>query len=496
MKKDALILIAGRALQAVLAIALFRVITQLLAPDQVGGVYLIFSVSYLFTSFFINPVATYMYRKLFLWHDAKTIFSHFTGYNYYVTAVSLLSFPVIWCAWRFFGVGSGLPGLLFAAEVGCYIYVLTWNISFAPVLNALDFRLSFVLLTLAAAALGLLFSPLFVYFGFPSAEYWMAGQIVALGLITIVGARVFIKKVPEPPVSIGMEKYLKKGALAGIWMFALPLAVSAFFMWAQGQSYRVLVERMSGAEFLGYLGVGFSIATSVAGILESLVQQIYLPGFYRRITGGDSAARGAALSELLAKTVPVYIIYLLFIIGVSEFLVYLLVAEKYRAVFVYARYGALIEFCRMTTNVLAAGAYSEMRTKALIQPYFWGGLASTAGVYFAALSPRPALFIPLALAVSGLVTVLGMGGAIKALTPISFDYRPALKALLASSLFLPLTFFHASGFLPVFGVLAAAGIYFAFLQYRAARRWLGGSGLPSPVPSLPGANENLSIAEQ
>jgi len=496
MKLDALVLIVGRGLQAVLAIALFRIITDVLAPSQVGGVYLIFSISYLFTSFLITPVSTYINRKIFLWHDAKNILAHLAGYNYYVTAVSLLSLPVVWCAWRYFGVGVGLSGLVFAAEVCCYIYVLTWNITFIPIMNALGHRLAFVLLTLAASALGLIFSPLLAHFGLPTAEYWMAGQITALGLVTAVSVRVFTKKVPEPPAKLLPSRYLEKGSLTGVWMFALPLAVSAFFMWAQGQSYRVIVEKMSGAEFLGYLGVGFSIATSVAGILESLVQQIYLPGFYRKITGGDKEVRGAALSELAAQTLPVYIIYLLFIVGVSEFMVYFLVAEKYRAVFVYARYGAFIEFFRMTTNVLAAGAYSEMRTKALIKPYLLGGIAAVAGVYLAALSPKPALFIPFALAASGLVTVLGMAGAIKAMTPLRFSYGPALKAVAASALFLPLAFFHAGGLWSSLGVLVVAGLYFSFLQYRVARKWLGGAGLPSQAPTLPESTENLSIAEQ
>lgn len=475
MKKDAFILIAGRGLQAILTIALFRVITHILAPAQAGGVYLIISVAFLFTSFLINPITFYINRKLFAWHDAKTIGAHLAGFNYYVAAVSLLSLPLVWCCWKFLGVGAGLSGVLFSCEVCLYIYVIIWNLTLIPILNTLGHRLSFVLLSVGTSALSLLLSPLFTHFGLPRAEYWMAGQIAALGLVTAVGVRVFAKKVPEPPATVGVNKYFEKQTLNGIWGFALPLAISSLFLWTQGQSYRVIVERMSGAEFLGYLGVGLSISTSVASILESLVQQIYLPVFYRKITGGDKAARGAALSDLVAQAAPVYIIYLFFMIGASELLVYFLAAEKYRVVFVYARYGAFIEFCRMSANVLAAGAYSEMRTKALIKPYFMGGLVAAAGVYFAALSPRSALLIPLALEVSGLVTVLGMVSAIRTMTPLLFDFRPALKTILASSLFLPLVFFHPRGLLSAFSLLAAAGSYFAFLQYRVSRRWLGGA---------------------
>lgn len=495
MKPNVIILVVGRGAQALLTVALFRVVTQYLSPSQIGGVYLMFSVSYLFTSFLINPVSTYIGRKLFSWYDEKNIFEHLSGYNYYVAFVSLLSFPLVWGLWRYFGVGGGLSGLIFSAEVSCYIYLLTWNVTFLPVLNALGHRVVFVLLTVSGAALGLLLSPLFVLYGDRSAEYWMAGQIAALGLVNLAGVRLFRKLVPEPSQVPPMKRYMGKETLSGVGAFAVPIAVSAFFMWAQGQSYRVIVENIAGAELLGYLGVGLSIATSVAGIMESLVQQIYLPGFYRKITGADKEGRGKALSDLAAQAIPVYVIYLFFIVGVSEFLVYFLVAEKYRAVFVYARYGAFVEFFRMSTNVLAAGAYSEMRTKALISPYFWGGVVAVTGVYFSTFSDNRDMLIPAALALSGLVTAVGMGISIRAMTPLSFNYFPLAKALCASALFLPLTFFHASGLWPSLYIVGVAGAYFSFLQYRAARKWINAAAFPSRTPSLARSGENVSVAE-
>lgn len=475
MKRDAVLLVAGRAAQAVLTLAAFRLLTGFLSPPEAGGVYLIISVATFFGMFALNPVFMYLGRKLFLWHDSKSVFEHLFGYNLYSILVSLSAIPVVLAAWKFFGVGAGLPGLGFSLIVACYTYVLNWNQVFLPFLNTLGYKASFVLLTLVTAALGLLFSIAAVHFIAPSAVSWMSGQIAGIGLAAVLGLYVFRKKVPEPPGAAGRSLlYAKSPVINRIAGFSGPLAGAAFFMWAQAQSYRVVAEKMNGPEFLGYLAVGFSIATSVAGILESLVQQMYLPAFYRRISGGDEGARRAALSELAAKAVPVYIIYLFFLACSSEYLASFLVAEKYRGVFVYARYGAFIEFFRMTANILASAAHSEMRTGVLIKPYLFGGIAAVAGVYFAALSPEPSVFVPLALAASGLLTLSVMWSSMNSIVPLQLDLKPLLRYALLSALFLPLTFFHETGLLPSLGLLLLSGAYFLFLQYKAAGKWLGG----------------------
>lgn len=491
MKTEVALLVAGRGVQALLTIAAFRILTSFLSPADVGNTYLILSIATLFGMFLLSPVCIYLNRQLFSWHDSKSIFDHLLGYNLYLLGVSLSSFIIVWLLWRFLGVGAGLPGLSLALLVSFYVYALNCNQIFIPFLNALGHKASFVLLTVATAGLGLLFSLAFVYFSSPTAVAWMWGQVAALGLVTALGARVFLKKVREPRVPhSGTLRYVNKAAFSNIAAFAVPLAGATFFMWAQGQSYRVLVEKINGAEFLGYLAIGFSIATSVAGILESLVQQIYMPVFYRRISGGNKEARRAALIELVSKVIPVYVIYLFFIIGSSECLTRFLVAPKYRDVFVYARYGAFMEFFRMTTNILTSGAHSELRTKALILPYLAGGVAAIAGVCLAASSPHPSAFIPLVLSGSGLITVLGMWRVINSMVGLSLEPGPIISALLLSALFLPMTALHARGFLPSLGILSVSVVYFSFLQYRAARKWLGGAG-PAQVSGaqLPAGGE-------
>ncbi|MDA8130463.1 MAG: oligosaccharide flippase family protein [Elusimicrobia bacterium] len=495
MKNEVILLVAGRGVQALLTIALFRVLTTLLSPADVGGVYLMISAATLFGMFLLNPVLMYLNRNLFLWHDAKTVFEHMLGYSGYVLAISALAFPVVLAAWSFLGVGAELPGIAFASITACYTSVLNLNQAFLPVLNTLGRKGAFVSLTLATSFAALLCSALFVRIGAASAGMWMWGQVAAIGAVTCIGVLAFLKLIPEPGISAArISRYTSKSALLPAARFAIPLSGAAFFMWSQAQSYRVLVEKLNGAEFLGYLAVGFSIATSVAGILESLVQQIYLPGFYRAITGGDRAARAAALGKLVSKAIPVYLIYLFFLLGTSEYLVRVLVSEKFRAVFVYSRYGAFIEFFRMTTNILASAAHSEMRTDVLIKPYFFGGIAALAGVYFAALSPAPSICIPLALLASGLLTLVIMWRVVARMSGLALDAAVFVRYALLSLAFLPLAFFHGGGFVRATLALSAAGAYFVWLQYRAAG--IHGSDLALGAgrgheAGLPGPGEDL-----
>lgn len=489
-----MILVAGRAAQALLTIAGFRLLTTLLPPAEVGHYYLLMSLAALFGMFLLGPVGMYLNRKLFHWHDNGQVFEHFLGYNAYSLVVSLLAFFVVLAANRLFGTGGGMPGGLFAFSVACYIYVLNWNQNFIPALNTLGHRVSFVLLTITSTALGLAFSVLFSKFLGREALSWTAGLIVALGLITVASAFLFRHKVREArPEFFGFSRYLKTDTLKVVAAFSVPLSLAAFFMWAQAQSYRIIVEKANGPELLAYLSVGFSIATSIAGILESLVQQIFLPGYYRSISSGDKAAREKALSGLVSCTMPVYIVYLFFVAGSAEFLVNFLVDAKYKDVAVYARYGALIEFFRMSTNILASAAHSEMRTAVLIRPYLAGGLVAALTVAAAAQAPVPEAWIPPALVVSGIVTLLTMRSSIRQLVSLETEPGRYLLPSLCSVPFLALILVPGGGMLRSAALLCVSGAYFIFLQAYFSRRCIATAGKPAETP-MP--DPNMSQAEE
>ena len=206
--------------------------------------------------------------------------------------------------------------------------------------------------------------------------------------------------------------------------------------------------------------------------MESLVQQIYYPDFYKKISIGSAESRKQALSELYNKSLPVYIILMFFVLALAPQLTGLLVAHNFAVSAKFVAFGALIEFFRMTSNVLAAAAHSEMRTPVLIKPYAIGGVFTCLAVYAATLLPLPAAGIPLALLAGGVITFFAIKSGIARIAVFKFDRTILYRAVLYSCPFLLfLIFKRGSSALAACLILLPAGLYFLFLQYSAVFKW-------------------------
>ena len=468
MRKDLLLLTGGRLAQAFLAIASLRLVTALLSPAQVGSMFLILSLASCVGLFFISPVGLFINRRLHGWHDRKVLWKRFRLYNLYVLAVSALALPVILSGKVFLGLGSDIPLFHFMAAVALYLCFSTWSQNVVQALNMLGRRGAFVALSVLSTALGLVFSVCLVLLAGKTAYAWLYGQVLSF-LVVYIPARHYIKALE--PVPAGGESTgfgtLKAAALAPLWQYTAPLAVATLFMWVQTQSYRVIVEKFAGPEFLGYLAIGLSIATSLAGVTESLVHQFYYPAFYEKISGADQAGRAAALSDLARKTIPVYIILALFTVFMSRHLTRLLVAPQFQAAWTFAAIGALIELFRMITNIFCAAAHSEMKTSALVWPYFWGGLVTCAAVLAACLPGAPRLLIPACMAVGGGLTMLLARRRMKELAVFRIDGAAVLKSLLLCAGFVPAFLFARQEPLwRALAIVAVFGTYFLFVQWR------------------------------
>jgi|GEM_PF-530709 len=490
MRKDLTLLVSGRFVQALLTIASLRVLTAFLSPAQVGSVYLILSIAAVFGLFFINPVGMYINRKLHAWQADKSVFAHFFLFNIYVGGVAAFSLAVVGGGKYFFGIGSELSALPLILAVACYVYASTWNMTLIPALNMLEFRAPFVIFSVLTSGLALAFSFILVAKVSPTAFSWIGGQAAAMFVMALFALFALKKRLGEDFNAPSLSG-VKTDRSNGLWLFAPPLAGATLFMWVQNQSYRVIVEKLAGPEFLGFLAVGLGIAASLAAVTESLAQQIYFPGFYKRISAAGPRERKAALAGLAVKTLPVYIILTLFVIAVSTQLTVLLVDKKFASAAVFVAFGAFIELFRMTANILAASAHAEMRTGVLIKPYAAGGIFTVVGVYAACHFAAKAMLIPAAMAAGGLVTVW----VLKVKTPKAafseLDHSALVKSAAWSSLFLvflPFRNFNSIAWSVL--LFTVAGAYFLLLQYLAAFKWSKDRpALPDvpvqPVPARP-----------
>lgn len=472
MDRTFFIILSGRVLQVVLSLMAVRIFTSILSAAEVGNLYLVNSIVAFFGLVMINPVGMYINRKLHKWSDEGTIFNYFFVFNCYLVALSVLSIPVVFSLHQFSGVGGNIDIFLLSIFIMVNIYFNTWNQTIIPSLNMLNHRKSFVVFTIMTLGLGLAFSIAMTQVLNPSAVVWLSGQLLAQALLMLV-AFVYFKKVTGSSCDFGFIKGIVSrknfGFLVG---FALPLGITTFFMWVQNQSYRMIIEKYVGLEFLALIGLGMGIAASISGMVESLVQQIYYPIFYSQINTADPVERSAAWDRMAQLTIPIYVSVTLLVSCLAPFLVRILVNEKFSQAFVFVIFGAWVEFFRMTTNILSAVAHAEMQTKSLVKAYFAGGVVASAGVYFGAGFESYQHIIPTILVFSGFVTTVCMYLNMKKLMRINIGFNRIAKAALYSLPVFVAWFFYTD---PVsmqvaVSTVASFGLYFLAIQYNTYRK--------------------------
>lgn len=465
--KDWLIVGAGRVGQIFLALVSMRAMTWLLSGAEVGRVYLILSLASCFSLAFVSPVGLYINRRLHKWQDEGSVLSHFSSYNIYIFAVSAAAIPVLYFAKSVFGVGAGIgtAGLCFTAAG--FIYFGTWNSTLIPALNMLNYRVAFVALSTATLLLSFIFSVFLITAAQKSALLWLSGQIGGLFLLSIAALVYLRKKVRD---GMGYQKIkgtITLRATGGIYKFSAPLVITSFFMWLQTQSYRVIVEKKLGAEFLGMMAVGLGIAAAIGAAVESLLQQVYYPVYYEEINTDDPQKRKLAWQKMAGIMMPLYLLVMLFVSFLASHLVTVLLDAKFRAAAFFTIFGAWIEFSRITTNLLSSVAHSEMRTDHLAKPYIYGGLITTAGVFAGSLSGSYRYLVPSALVLGGAVNLYLMLRNMRKLMPLSIN-RAELKLTLLLALPMPLALFvrNPGGLiLSSLATLSVFGLYLVWAQY-------------------------------
>ncbi len=455
----------------VIALVSVRVFTSLLSTGEVGNIYLINSLFGFFGLALINPVGMYINRKVHRWVEERSVLDRFSIFNIYLIFLAISSIGVILLLKRFWHVGATIQLPMLICFLMFSIYFTTWNQVIIPTLNLLNHRISFVLFTILTLIAGLAFSILLVSLMSATAVSWLSGQLAAQALITLFALAYFRKVVGRRVSSSEPPEVITRENLMHVLHFVFPLGCTTFFIWLQSQSYRIIIEKTVGAEFLGMIGLGIGVASSIAVAAESLIQQLYLPAFYRDINTPDAEKRTAAWNAMAQLTIPIYISLTIMVSCLAPFLLHLLASRKFGGAYVFVVFGAWIEFFRMTTATLTSVAHAEMRTKYLLRAYCVGGLLAVAGTFFGAHQDHYAVLIPAMLLLSGLVAMAIMYRDMKQLMQIKVGIRRIVRSILLSLPFLGALMLQAlpRNFWLSATVVAACGGYFLVVQYRLAK---------------------------
>ncbi len=475
--KNIIIIVTGRVLQIGLTLATVRIFTSLLSATEVGNLYLLNSILGLIGLSLLNPIGMYMNRNLHRWTLERSVLSHFSLFNAYLVPLSLLSAGFMFVLYSVMHIGAGMELRLLLTVISLFVLINTWNTVIIPTLNLLNYQKSFVFFTLLTLLLSLLLSSLFSLYVQATALYWIAGQVLAQAIVNVFAFRHF-RKIVRGRVDVQyMRSVLTKENLFNVISFIMPLVITTFCIWLQGQSYRIIIAREIGAKFLGMIGLGLAIASNIAAVAESLAQQLFYPAFYREINTSDPAKREQEWNTMARSAFPVYLSLTVMTSFLAPQLIRLLASDRFLAASPFIVYGAWIELFRMVTGMLTTIAHSEMQTRHLMKAYFVGGVLAVAGTLIAARMPFYEHSIPALLLFSGLVTLAIMYHDMRRLMVIAIDPRFVRRSVLASLPYMLVFLIPAghSGLVLDTAIIAGCGLYFMISQYRLFRLNSGGT---------------------
>ncbi|KIM09155.1 MAG: hypothetical protein KU28_00495 [Sulfurovum sp. PC08-66] len=470
MNKDLAILVAGRIAQIAIMLISIKISTALLSPAQMGNIYLIMSVTGFFGLFFINPVGQYINRKTHEWHTQGVLLNRLYNYNFFVIAASLIAVLVVFLLYSM-GVGKENSFVLWMVLIPLFVFFYTWNQTMIPMVNMFEHRAAFTLMTILTQALSLMFAYTMVLSFQKEGIVWFSGQVFGLGVMALVALIYFYIKIEDRFDMREAYSAINKKSLSNILKFVLPLSVGVFFLWMQNQSYRLVIDKYIGVEFLGYLGVGMAIASAVANSFEMIVMQFVYPKIYKHMN--DEKKFTFIYAEVINTVLPIYFLMAIFVSFTAIYLIAILVDVKYASAYTFVIFGVWVEFFIMSSNLISTVAHSKMKTKKLITPFALGGVIVFFGTYIASSSEDYALWIPMILVFSGVVTFASMYMSMQNLLRIKIEIKNFLfVAMLGIGFVLSLFFEHLrSDIVYALFISIVLGIYFLvsiyiFIRYK------------------------------
>jgi O-antigen/teichoic acid export membrane protein len=234
----------------------------------------------------------------------------------------------------------------------------------------------------------------------------------------------------------------------------------------------MIIENRIGLEFLGKIGLGFSIAANIAAAVESIAQQVYLPAFYKEVSEGDGASRRDACNRMFQWALPVFLAQAVAVTCLAPFLVRLLAHAKFEGAFIFVMYAAWIELFRMTTGLLTIAAHAEMQTTYMVKAYLVGSILAVAGVFAGSCTGLYEQAIPASLLAAGFVSMVIMFVEMKKIVRVKVGIRQIVNSGLVTLPCAGALFFISlrESIIGSLLVTAVAGTYVLIVQYRIYRR--------------------------
>lgn len=471
-----IIIVFGRAVQFILALAMLRVATTLLSPEEMGKVSLVLTTIAFFAMFLVNPVGMFINRRLHAWQAQGSARAFLERYVAYLVGISLLA------AGSLFALNVG--GLVnFGMSVGWVVALVcsslifnTINQTSIPSLNMLGDIRSFVVLTVATLAASFLFAVLLVEFVKTSAQYWIFGLLLGQTLLAVIGTKKLFNRLSIHAAAPATSVKIRRRHLQVLFDFAWPVALAAGLGWLQLQGYRYIIESQLGLAQLGLFAAGYSISAGMIAGFESILTTYFQPRLYRDVNGGEPSTQAQAWRRYASAVIPSLILTTALIVLLAPEFTRLLLGERFQGAASFVIWGALAEAARVLTGVYSLIAHVQMRTRLLIVPTACGALLSIA-LCVLLIPSMGASGVGIALTIAGFIVVLllhmflahRMGGSI----PLQMFGRAFIATLALFIIAFGIRFFFdKTDMTVVFGIILIIGLVYLGLLYGLLRQHL------------------------
>lgn len=465
INKELVILIFGRMFQILIMLVSIKISTALLSPSEMGNLYLVMSICSFFSFFFINPIGQYINRKTHEWHTHGQILNRLFNYCYYILFASIVSLGIIDIL-RINGIAHNIESVWLFVTIPLFIFFNTWNQTLIPIINMLGNRAAFTILTILTLLISLIFSYCMIHYFSAQGIFWFLGQSIGLGVMTIAALYYFIQMAEHSfDIKIAHATITCEN-IKNILSFAMPLSIAVLFLWMQNQSYRIIIEKVIGAEFLGFFGVGIMIAIAIASSFETIVMQFLYPKMYQ--TMNDEILFQTTFSNIVNLILPIYFFLAIYVTFLAKYLITVLVDSQYVSSYIFVIFGIWMEFFRMSASLLSTIAHAKMKTRVLVFPYALGGLVVLIGTYFGSMTLYYVYLIPSILVVAGGLTFITMFIRVKKMIFIDLHVKNLLFFFpyIGGLFFVILIMQYASNLFISLVIISVSGLWFLFGLYK------------------------------
>lgn len=464
-RRNFYIVVIGRILSIAISLASVRFLTHILDVEEVGFYYILQTIIMLVSFSVLNPIGQYYNRYIYDAYHSGSLTS-LSRKLLYLRVVLILS-AVLPVSLIFYALSYSVYADYIEFVVTIVFCLLGGTtLVFLEALNVLEKRVYYTLVNLAQLLLGLACSYMLTIYYQPKAIYWLMGPVISQWIfLSFVFLR--LKRESDKNIEISDTKFLSFSNYKVVLKFVIPVSIILLLQWVQSSSYRMIFEHIYVVEIVGYVSIGFAVASSIFSAVEGIATQYLGPLFFKGIGNANcDTERGAVWNDYAEKIIPVYVITFFFVTCLGKDLLVLLVDDKFHDAWVFVIGGAVIELFRVMSNALYLVSTSEMNPNKALLPYVCGCVFMIATLLICGSKVTPDLsisFVSFSYMITFCILLLNMKNILK----IKMPQGKVFLSIILSVVFFTALFFNVSdnGIFIVFIKVSIFGLLFLLINY-------------------------------